>query len=56
MPGAETPEEADQPAERPAQSRTKRALSTVGGIILATGVVGTAISALARAMDGSDAA
>ena len=45
MPGAETPEEADQPAERPAQSRTKRALSTVGGIILATGVVGTAISA-----------
>ena len=45
MPGAKTPEEADQPAERSAQSRTKGAISAVGGIILATGVVGTGISA-----------
>jgi hypothetical protein len=45
MPGAEIPEEAGQPSERAARTWTKRAFSTVGGIILATGVVGTVISA-----------
>jgi len=45
MPGDESSPVADRPAEKPAQSWTKRALSTIGGLVLATGLVGTAISA-----------
>ena len=41
MPDAKTLEVAEQPAEKPAQFW----FSKIGGLILATGVVGTAISA-----------
>ncbi len=45
VPDAETDAPSQPPAEAPAQSWTRRMLSAVGGLVLATGVVGTAISA-----------